>query len=220
MDEEKWMAFIHDFWGTLSYWKLIKLYQANELSGSFFMLSALATRNELLMRIAHTVHLCEEIAKEYDVGADAEKALQEIRKLYAQGDTPNRSALNFEDCGVKPYRDKILAHPLDTLKEILGKGRYEISLKWETVEKTLDKIREFANEVEAHYTEIGKWDFETHKDVGGIEIGFDSLMIAMKDAAKYDRLKLAVRLKGRSVVVYDRQADEIVVEEGTEPNGE
>src|SRR6516164_20924 len=82
MDEAKWMTFINHLWAAVFYWELIKQYRKHELSGPFFSLSALATRNEFLMRIAHAVHLCREIAKEYDVGEQARRTLDKIVSLF------------------------------------------------------------------------------------------------------------------------------------------
>ena len=217
MDETKWMTFIHQFWGALSYWELMKMYRKYELHGAFFSLSALASRNELLMRIAHVVHLCKEVAKAYDIGNEATTTLAEIKKLYEKGDTPDRSVLQFEDCGVKPFRDKVLAHPLNPTKALLGKSECQILLKWDTVEQTLAKIREFADQVEEHNLRAGQWDFSTYKDaVDGVDVAFSAVMIALEDAAKYDRLQLAIKLKGgKATVSCDWRSgnDDIVVED-------
>jgi hypothetical protein len=191
------MKFIHSYWAMISYWEIIKLYRKHALPGAFFNLTMLACRNELLMRIAHTVHLCRQIAKEYDVGPDARTTLAEIEALFERGDTPDRSALNFDDCGVKPFRDKVLAHPLNQTKAVLGKQGYQISLKWATVEETLSKIKEFANEVEGHNLGSGKWHSATLKDeVIGLEPAFMDVKLALEAAAKFDRLRRAILIKG------------------------
>jgi len=216
MDENKWMAFIYSYWSMLSYWEMIKGYRKHDLQGAFWSLNALACRNELLMRIAHSVHLCEEIAKEYEVGVAAMKTLDEIKVLFARGDTRDHKVLRFDDCGVKPFRDKILAHPLNQLKAVLGKPNYEILLKWGTVEKTFRKIKEFADQVEAHMSHSGRWGFSTYKDeLGDVDIEFKSVTRALEDAQKHDKLKLAIKLKGGRATVSCgwRHDDEVVLEQ-------
>ncbi len=214
MEEAKWMTFINHLWAALFYWELIKQYRKHELPGPFFSLSALATRNEFLMRIDHAVHLCREIAKEYDVGDQANKTLEEIVTLFERGDTLDRSVLKFEDCGLKPYRDKVLAHPANKIKELLGKERCEISLKWDTVEQTLNKIKKFADQVEQHNSRSGKWNFSTYKeDAGAMETAFRAVTIALEDAAEHDLLKRDIMLKGgRATVTLDWQTRKIRLE--------
>jgi hypothetical protein len=213
MDEQKWMTFINYYWSIVSFWEIIKAYRTKELQGPFFSFSALATRNELLMRIAHAVKLCEEIAKEYDVGVEAHQTLGEIKALFAKGDTPDHSVLKFEDCGIKPFRDKILAHPLNQTKAVLGKPKYEISLKWDTVEKTLERIKVFAGQVEEHYRQTGHLTCSTYKDeIGDMETAFRAVTIAMEDAEKYDKLKREIASKGKATVILDWNTREIVVE--------
>jgi hypothetical protein len=210
MEKEKWMKFINHLWLTMSYWQLTKACKENNPPGLFFELASHAFRNELLMQIDHSVHLCRQIAANYDVGSAAEKTLKEINDLHQQGETSDRAALVFEDCGVKPFRDKVLAHPLGHIKELLGKGKYELSLKWATVEQTLNKIKQFADEVEQH--NLAKWDLTSYKErVDAVDFGFQQIMLALKNAAKYDQLKLAV--SGKVERVYrDWEKDEIVIE--------
>jgi hypothetical protein len=215
MDEQKWMIFIEHYWGTMSYWELIKLFREQALPGAFFSLSALAIRNEFLMRIDHAVHLGEVIAGEYDVGEDAKRTLGEMKALYQKGDTKDRASLDFKDCGIKPFRDKVLAHPLCKIKSVLGKGEYQIALRWETVEWTLGLIRHFADQVEGHHRGLGTWDFSTHKgEMADVQTSFRAVLRAQEDAAKFDALKLAVSLKGgRAAVVRNLQTDEVSVED-------
>jgi len=109
MDKEKWMIFVNSYFGMITYRGLVKLYQQHPLEGEFFYLNRLACQNELLMRIAAVVKLCQEMAK-YDVGSDALKALEELKAIYAKGyEGGDRSSVNFLDCGVLPYRDKVVA---------------------------------------------------------------------------------------------------------------
>jgi hypothetical protein len=98
MDEEKWMKFIQSYWAMLSYWEIIKLYRTHPLRGAFFHLTALACRNELLMRISHTVHLCQQIAKEYDVGVEAKATLAEIEALFQRGALRHRKGKGRPTC--------------------------------------------------------------------------------------------------------------------------
>jgi hypothetical protein len=161
MDKEKWMKFINHLWLTTSYWQLAKACRATNPSGWFFELASFAFRNELLWGIDHGVHICREIAKNCDVGDAARKTLEEINDLHQKGETRDRNALVFEDCGVKVYRDKVLGHPADHIKELLGKDNYEFSLKWATVEETLNKIKRFADEVEQH--NLGKWNLAVQR---------------------------------------------------------
>jgi hypothetical protein len=80
---------------------------------------------------------------------------------------------------------------------MLGKTPYEFSLKWDTVQQTLDKIRQFADEVEQNRQEAGEWDFSTHKgEVPGVKSDFEGLMIAISDGAKYHQLRQAILAKG------------------------
>ena len=212
MDKDKWMTFINHLWLTIGYRQLVKAYVENQLGGIFFDLTGMAIRNELLMRIAHTVHLCEQIAEKFDVGNEARKTLTEILDLYKKGDSrDNRSVLKFEDCGVKPFRDKVLAHPLDHIKELLGKPQYQISLKWDTVDHTLHKIKEFCDQVERHNT--SSWDMVSYKDeVAAVDFAFQKIMWSLTEAAKHNKLKHDIGIRGKKVY-WDCQKDEIVIEE-------
>jgi hypothetical protein len=212
MDKDKWMAFIEHLWATIGYWQLVNYFRETNLSGSFFIFTRIAVRDKLLMLIAHSVHLCEEIAKEFDVGSHARETLEEIKVLYEKGDTRDRSVLTFEDCGVKAYRDKLLAHPLDHIKELLGKDQYQISLKWETIEQTLEKIKEFCDEVEVHHS--GSWAMSTYKvEVPDVEVGIQAIRVAIERADKYETLQRKVALKGKATVFFDWQKDELVLED-------
>lgn len=216
MDEDKWMTFIHSYWSMIAYWEMIKGYRKHELPGAFWSLNALACRNQFLMQIAHTVKLCAIVTKAYDIGSDALATFNQIQALFAKGDANKRSVLKFEDCGVLVFRDKVLAHPLNEQQKLLGKPEFEISLKWDTVEQTLIKIKEFADQVEQHNIRKGSLDFSTYKDeVGGPDIGFMTVTWALEEAEKHDKLKLAVRLKGgKATVSCSYQKDsELVVEE-------
>ncbi len=212
MDETQWMVFINQYWGTLVYWQLIQLYRQHKPKGPFFGLTALACRDKLLLGLAHCVDLSREIARYYDVGPEAKKTVEEIVRLYQKGESSNRSEVQFEDCGIKVFRDKILAHPLDHIKEALGKPEYAISLQWQTVEDTLSKLRQFADQVEAHHSR--HWNMLTVKeDVGGIDIAFTAVMVALEYAEKFrDLQRILIDKGGRASVHGDVANDQIVVE--------
>ena len=211
MDKGKWMTFINHLWVTIGYWHLLNAYKQNALQEVFFDLTGLAVRNEFLMRIAHTVHLCQEIDKEFDVGPDAQNTLKEVVQLYEKGDSLDRRVMTFKDCGIKPFQDKVLAHPLDHIKELLGKPPYHISVKWETMEETLEKIKQFCDLVERHHA--GSWDLTSYKDeVRAVDVAFQKVMWGLKEGAKYEMLKQEVGLRGEKVH-WDPQKDEIVIDE-------
>ncbi|MEI7688000.1 MAG: hypothetical protein WCL32_23580 [Planctomycetota bacterium] len=214
MTEEQWMKFIDELWGMQSYWELILEYRKNPtMQGAFFSLSALATRNELLMRIAHVVHLCEEISKNFEIGTDATESLDEIRSLYTKGDSRNSAHLKFVDCGVKPFRDKVLAHPLNKIKTILGKDEIEISLPWQTIEQTIAKIKEFANWVEVFNNQAKRWSLSTYKDkIGDIDHAFRRVVIAFEDSKKFRQLEHKVALRGgKATVRFNWQTREMTI---------
>lgn len=212
LNKDRWMTFIDHLWSVVAYGQLINLYQKTPLPGSFFHLTALAVRNELLMRIAHTVHLCEVIADKHDVGPAASATLNEIKVLYERGYTDNKSALTFDDCGVKVFRDKVLGHPLNTIKTTLGKDEYQISLKWETVEETLSKLKLFATQVEMHY--LDDWDFSTAKDeVIGVDDDFNHVISSLREAEDYDNLKFEISKRGSPRISWDWQKRAFVFED-------
>jgi hypothetical protein len=195
------MTFIEGIWGMVSFWEAIKLFRKHPLQGAFFGLTALACRNELLMRISHCVHLCEVAATEFELGKDAEKTLDEVKELFARGDTQDRKTVVFDDCGVKPFRDKILAHPLNHCKVLHDKERYLINLKWDTVEATLNKIKLFASQVECHNNAIGVLDVSTYKEGVGLESSFKSLVLSLEASANYRQLQRAIMEKGGRATV-------------------
>jgi hypothetical protein len=215
MSKDNWMKFINGIWTLVAYWRWLQHFR--EASDQFprtlyFTLTVQAVRNELLMSVAHTVHLCDEIAKNHDIGSAAAASVKEIQTLYAKGDTPDRSTLIFDDCGVKPFRDKVLAHPLNDIKATLGKPEYQISLKWETVEETIAKINRFCDEVEAHNR--ADWDMSTYRggDIG-MDVGFSHLIRAFKALEKFENLKLEIGKKGNPRVHLDWNLDEVVIDD-------
>jgi len=116
----------------------------------------------------------------------------------------------FDDCGVGPFRDKCLGHPLNHIKRLLGKQEYVISLRWETVERTFEKIKQFFNEVEEHY--VGDWNLSSWKqEVNGVEDCFERVVIGLGLGDKYERLMRVVMTKGTCKVSWDWQKREIIV---------
>src|SRR5262245_47140228 len=211
MSEKQWKAFIDHLWLMVAFWSLMKGYKRSEskqLKGGYFYLSMIATRDQFFMTIAHTFHLCAEIVKQYDVGDDAKARFAELQEIFTQRDTQDRSVLTFDDCGIKAFRDKVLAHPSDHIKALHGKEPLKISLKWETVEKTVKQINEFADCVEMHYG----WT-QTHKEgILGLDDDFLGVVFAMRDSEKYDVLMRNIMLKGgKASVAVDWMQHELAI---------
>ncbi len=212
LDKDKWMEAINHLWGTLVDWQLVQSYRKKAPRDYFFQYTYRALLNDLLMRIAHTVHICQELANEFHVGQKAKSTLYEIIALFTKGNSKDRSALIFDDCGVGPFRDKCLGHPLNPIKRLLGKQEYVISLRWETVERTFEKIKQFFDEVEEHY--VGHWNLTTWKqEVSGVEDCFERVIIGLGLGDKYERLMRVVMCKGTCKVSWDWQKREIIVME-------
>jgi hypothetical protein len=214
MNEQEWMVFVNHYWETLSWWEMVKLFRKHQPRGVFFGLNAMACRNQLLMNIALAVKLCEFIQKTYQINGKAAKTLDELKSLYDREETKNRDKLHFPDCGIAVFRNKILAHPLNHVKKMQGK-EYEIDLKWDTVEETLTTIKQFANEVEEHFSQRNNWDFATYKEeVAGLEASFGDVISSMDDAANYHKVRREIMLKGGKATVSCswRPSDEIVVD--------
>jgi hypothetical protein len=208
---EKWMKLINHFWSTIAYWELAKQYIKDQPSGSFFYLTWFAVKDKMLMNIAHDVHLCEQMATQIDIGLDGKKALAELQELYKKGDLDDRSALDFEDCGMKVFRDKVTAHPANQIKEILGKEPYKISVKWETIEATIGKIREFCQAVERQ--NLDDWNSSSYLEgTGDGADALKSVMRSMGDAKQYDDLKVKVAKAGKPRVWYDWNGRAFVIE--------
>jgi hypothetical protein len=212
LDKDKWMEVVNHLWGTLVDWQLVRLYRQKAPRDRFFEWTYRALLNNLLMRIAHTVHICQEVAKEFHVGQNAKSTLDEIIALFTKGDSRDRSARIFDDCGVGPFRDKCLGHPLNPVKRLLGKEEYVISLRWETVERTFEKIKQFFDEVEEHYAE--DWNLSTWKqEVSGVEDCFARVITGLGLGDKYESLMRVVMRKGACKVSWDWQKREIIVME-------
>src|SRR5271166_6533840 len=106
---DKWEKLIQLVWTTIVYWELFRQYCRDKPSGAFFALTWYAVRDKLFMEISRVVVLCEQAATQIDVGPDGKKALAELKALYAKGDLSDPSSLDFDDCGVKVFRDKSIA---------------------------------------------------------------------------------------------------------------
>ncbi|HZZ77394.1 MAG TPA: hypothetical protein VFE62_02685 [Gemmataceae bacterium] len=209
------MIFIEHFWHVVAHRQLLDLYKKHKPRGSFFQLTGEAILREFLLLTAHMIHEAEEIVKNYPVGEEAKATLEELKAVYAKGDTYDRTATNFPDCGIKIYRDKVLGHPLNNIKAILGKGLYEIHLKWETIDHTFALLRQFCTDVESEYSD--EWKTETAKDeIIGLDAGFLEILYALLAAEELKELKLAVVKRGRPRIRLDWQADRFVLEDDDE----
>jgi hypothetical protein len=212
LDKDKWIEIVDHLCVTLVDLQLVQLYRKKAPRDHFFEYTYRALLNDLLMRIAHTVHICQEVASEFHIGQNAKSTLDEIIALFSKGNSKDRSALIFDDCGIGPFREKCLGHPLNPIKRLLGKQEYVISLKWETVESTFEKIKQFCDEVEAHYA--SQWKLSTWKqEVGGVEDCFERIVIGLGLGDKYDSLMRVVMCKGICKVSWDWQKREIIVME-------
>ena len=212
MTKERWMIFIDHFWRVVAHRQLLDLYKEHKPVGSFFQLTGEAILREFLMLTAHMIHEADEIVKNYSVGERATATLDELKLVYAKGETDDRKATEFPDCGIKIYRDKVLGHPLNNIKAILGKDGYEIHLKWETVDQTFALLKRFCDDVERHY--VGEWDMETAKDeIIGIDSDFLEVIYALRSAKELNDLKLEVAKRGRPRIRLDWRADQFVLDE-------
>ena len=101
---------------------------------------------------------------------------------------------------------------MDHIKELLGKPNYTVSLQWQTVEETLNKLKQFADEVETHLSRHLK--ISTVKDeIAGIDTAFAGVMIALEYATKFRELqRILIDKGGRAMVWNDLAHDQIVVE--------
>ena len=144
-----------------------------------------------LLSVAKFVELCTKTETGVEFGPTATKTLLAIRDLYNKGANKNSAHLDFEGCGVGPFRDKALGHPLNSIKVVLEKAQYKISLDWKNVEDLLALIKRFVDEVERHHEEKdpNHWPLNTYLE-GMIDIrdDFSDLQIALDHAAEYQRL--------------------------------
>jgi hypothetical protein len=147
---DKWKKLIQQVWMTNVFWELFRQYCRDQPPGAFFALTWYAVRDKLFMEISRVVTLCEQVANQVNVGSDGQKALAELKALYEKGDLRDYASLDFDDCGVKVFRDKAIAHPANPIKEILGKNPSKISVKWDTLTETIDMIKQFCEIVEQH----------------------------------------------------------------------
>jgi hypothetical protein len=208
--KETWGRFMDSVAGVTAYSQLVKRYREKRPEGSFFYLTFNALRNELLMAISRQVGLCRAIGEKVDIGPAAKSTLADLEQEYKKLDTEDRNVLDFPDCGVKVMRDKSLAHFGSQIKKILDKNQYKITLKWETVERTISSIDKFCKEVEEHNQ--ADWQSSTILgDVHGVEHGFDSVMTWMEMGHKYDDLSHKIALRGKCTVSVDWTKHEIVV---------
>jgi hypothetical protein len=209
---EKWMKLINHVWATVFYRELARQYLADQPLEPFFLLMWYAVKDKLLMGIAHAVTLCVQIAKQIDIGPEGKKALAELKELYAKGDLEDRLASDFDDCGVKVFRDKVIAHPANKVKEIQGKDPYKVSVKWETVDATIEKIREFCQAVERHNADHWKNTSSYLGETGDGASALKLILSQMEEARKYHKLRSEVAQAGRPRIWYDWNSKEFIVE--------
>lgn len=212
MTYERWMIFIDHFWRVVAHRQLLDLYKKHQPHGSFFQITGEAILREYLLLIAHMIREAEEIVKNFSVGEHAKATLEELKAIYEKGETDDRKAVNFPNCGLKVYRDKVLGHPLNNIKAILGKDRYKIELKWDTVDRTFGLLKKFCNDIEEHYAH--EWNMETAKDeIIGLDADFLEVIYALEAAKELQDLKLAVVKKGRPRIRFDWQTERFIFED-------
>ena len=139
--------------------------------------------------------------------------LEALKSIYNKGNAKDRSALDLKDCGVAAFRDKVLAHPVNKIKAILDKEEYAVSLNWETIQETIDKITGFCSVVETH-----NWpDWKTEHFLGETGEGAGALkdiVGEVHDAAQYRRLRIEVSKRALTKpprIVYDWNAKQFVL---------
>jgi hypothetical protein len=208
MTQQTWTEqFVDHLWTAIGYRQLARYYWDNrdKLQGGFFVFTGMAINRELIMVMAHAYDLAKLIAEKRAVGSDAQKRFEELTAFYDKNyDKYSRNELDLQDCGIHAYRDKIVAHPLNHIKEILGKDQYQISLKWETIEETLEKMKQFATAVEENYN--SDWGMRTGKeDIPAIADGIDMLRSTLKSEGRYLELrrKLILRQGKETKIVFD-----------------
>ena len=81
--------------------------------------------------------------------------LQEIKDSLQEGRSGQLS-LKFEDCGSSHTATRFSLTRPPLIKRLSGKEQYQISLRWETIEETLEKIKQFAVEVESITRQLGR----------------------------------------------------------------
>ena len=191
MTEVKWKVFLEHYWTILSYWEMLQCFRAKELGGSFFALSGLACRNMFLFSIAKFAELCEKTEENLDFGPDATKTLTDLMVLYNKGDIKKRDHLDFDSCGIGPFRDKILGHPLNSIKVVLEKQPFKVSLDWALVEETLRLIKLFVQQAENYFQvkSNDEWTLNGFTEsVLDVNHACADVQIALDLAAKYEVL--------------------------------
>jgi hypothetical protein len=82
------------------------------------------------------------------------------------------------------------------------KPEYTLSLRWETVEQTINKLREFCVAVQNHH--IAEWKCEWSTDeMEAVDDVFDAVMIGLTDGSKYNQLRFEVLKRGTPRIEYD-----------------
>jgi hypothetical protein len=213
---EKWMKQIIDLmWQIALRWEILQQYKDSQPNGVFFALSSFDTREAFFRKLSHAVALCEEVAKHPDIGLEGQVRLEELRALYKKAESEDRSRLDYDDCGLKVYRDKVLAHPVNPSKDLGGKEQLKISMKWETVEQTLAKLREFCAAVERH--KVADWKTTSYLgETGEAADDLKYVLRCMQEAKEYDRLKQ--QLCGQKATVwYDWKTEKFMIKKQDAP---
>lgn len=178
MGKEQWDFIINDVWYVLCQWQTVQKFKEYKPDGSFFRLSWYATKNELLMSINRVIQVVNSVKEELDLEVDAQVLLEELNALHEKG-YDNQRGTDYENCGIKAYRNKVLGHPVDVIRAILGK-EFKISLDWDTVEETIISLKEFCHAVEQQ--NANKWNVTSYLDkVYGVDEGFDKVMNGLYD---------------------------------------
>jgi hypothetical protein len=205
------MVVINSYWAIVTYREFLKLAQKYPLKQTFFHVVGLAFQNDLLTKICNVADLCADLAENYDVGTNAVKVAEELGALCKPAGRTQPS----ENCNVREFRDWAICHPIHQKKELRG-NKVKMSLEWATVDKTINKIKEFIQTAEDHLGRTGRLSFSTDSDVLNAEAVYLEVSLGLEDGAKYDLLRRAVMKKGGRASVYlDWQSrdKDIVIEE-------
>ncbi|HEV3237944.1 MAG TPA: hypothetical protein VGZ25_13210, partial [Gemmataceae bacterium] len=180
LNEDKWMLVINSFWAMVTYREFLKLAQKYPLKQTFFQVVALAFQNDLLTKICNVAELCAELAEKYDVGTDAVKVAEELGALCKPAGRTQPS----QNCNVQEFRDFAVCHPILQKKELRG-NKVKMSLEWPTVDKTINKIKEFIQTAEDHLGRTACLSFSTDGEVLNAEAVYLEVSLGLEDGAKY-----------------------------------
>jgi hypothetical protein len=77
-----------------------------------------------------------------------------------------------------------------------------LCLTWETVEETVNKLREFCRAVQQHHVEKWKTEWSTD-EMEAVDDIFDAVAVSLVDGSKYNQLRFEVLKRGRPRIEYD-----------------